>query len=137
MPAREPMAGFYQPGLIAAMISMAAVGFWLVRRRPRTHKAPAASHCPSCSQPYGDDILVNVVPIHYRWVVARGETRQSLNLPQTTHLVTCPQCLAEYEFRENGEVFEHPQHGVLSCVRNGRTRAVFLPRRRAKITAAG
>jgi hypothetical protein len=128
-------------GLVTVEIALAAacvMGVTLTLRRRENHPpAPlAASNCPDCGRVYGPDIFVSTVPVAYRWVLARGHTRESLKLPRVTHLVTCPRCVAEYEFHPDGSLFEHPQRGVLSCVRTGRARAIPAPAPRIKPSVA-
>jgi hypothetical protein len=123
----------------ALVAAACAIGVALALRRRKNHPPTclAASSCPGCGAIYGPDIFVIVVPVTYRWVLARGHTRASLKLPRVTHLVTCPGCLAEFEFHPDGSLFEHPQHGILSCSRTGRARVFSTPLRRIKSPAAG
>ena len=123
----------------ALLAAACALAVGLAIRRRQNHPPPclAASVCPGCGGIYGADIFVTVVPVTYRWVLARGHTRASLKLPRVTHLVTCPCCLAEFEFHPDGSLFEHPQHGILSCSRTGRARAFGPPLRRLKAPVAG
>ena len=119
----------------AAGAALAAGAF--LHRKNSPPNCLTAADCPDCGRNYGPDIFVNIVPIAYRWVPARGHTRESLKLPRVTHLITCPQCLAEYEFHPDGSLFGHPQQGILSCVRTGRTRAIHVPVRWMKAPLVG
>jgi len=130
------MNSLHQAEIIAAILCLAVGVFVLLRQGRHAPKLLARVACPECNHVYGDDIFVSIVPVSYRWTVARGHTRASLKLPRTTHLVTCPHCLADFEFRADGSLFEHPQQGILSCVRTGRSRSFHAPVRRPKMNLA-
>ena len=112
--------------LLAAVSGICALAV-LVFLRKRQEKLSLARlaelPCPDCERRYGEDIMVNATFISYRWTLARGHNHASLGLPRRTCLVICPHCLAEFELKEDGTPFEHPQHGILSCVRTGRPRS--------------
>ncbi len=130
------MSTLDQVGIFVALLCFAAVAVLLLRRGKSPPARLAQTSCPHCAAMYGEDIFVSIVTIHYRWTLARGHNRASLRLPAATHLVTCPQCLAEFEFKSDGTLFEYPQQGILSCVRTGRSRNFHEPVRRPKVTLA-
>lgn len=108
----------------AAVVGAVTVASLLHRAdRKRALASLAAQNCPQCKRDYGPEIARSVNTVKYRWVLAPGHSTASLDLPDITYLVACPHCSAEHEFRENGQLFVHPQLGVLDFTRTGKTRS--------------
>jgi len=83
----------------------------------RTVGCLVAAACPHCQQTYGDELLETVVRVQYRWTPLPGNTVASFGLPNLTFLASCPHCLAQVEYRDNAQVFVHPQSGILDFTR--------------------
>ncbi len=83
----------------------------------RTLACLIATPCPHCAKIYGVDLLTNVARVTYDWTPLPGSTVAGLGLPPSTFLATCPSCAAQTEYRDNCQVFVHPQTGVLDFIR--------------------
>ena len=113
--------------IIAFVISVAAaIGVISVcariqnAERKRVLARIVALSCPACSQTFGSDVLSTLREAGYLWNCAPGNSVSSLQLPGHTFQVTCPNCSAETEFKESGEIFQKPRDRLL-----GFTKAVL------------
>jgi hypothetical protein len=88
----------------------------------RTLACLTAASCPGCGQTYGGDLPETLARVHYTWIPSAGNTIGGLGLPHATFLTTCPHCAAQIEYRDNAQIFVHPQNGILDFTRQVRFR---------------